>query len=48
MWPLDSAYSGFPVWIYRNGETSIPTVPRVCAWQVFESFLHNCEMLLLS
>ena len=24
-WPLDSAQLGFPVWIYRNGETSIST-----------------------
>ena len=26
--------------------TSISTVPRGCAWQVFESVLHNCEVRL--
>ena len=29
-----------------NGEPSISTVPRMCAWQVFESVLHDCIMRL--
>ena len=38
--------------IYHNGETSISTVPRThdrgrgCAWQVFESVLHDCIVRL--
>ena len=31
---------------HLNGETSISTVPRRCAWQAFESVLHNCEVRL--
>ena len=27
---------------YRNDETSISTVPRGCAWQVFEASLATC------
>ena len=32
--------------MYHNGETIISTVPRGCAWQVFESVLHDLVKML--